>query len=242
MFKMEDMYIPDEKEMSERENIMNEMVEISKNCTLEQFFDLLNKLIPDEIRQGKQGYEIGFKRDLAMIIYRQDFNKISWSIPTIKAVNEIYEFVNNSGELPNNNRILEVGAGTGLWSRLLNLKGVNVKATDIGSVGNYFNYDNKTSIFYPIEFINGVEAVKEYSDYNVLFMSWPSMNALAHDTLKDFKGDKLIYIGEGQGGCTADDNFFELLDRQWVKVTGLSILQWNGLKDKHGSGLFVRKY
>lgn len=233
ILNMDDIYIPNNTEMKERKNIMDKMLD--NNLDFYQLFELFNMLIPQEIKDGKQGYEIGCKRELAIIMYKQDITKnIVWGIPTIEAINEICLFVNN-------NKVLEVGAGTGLWTRLLQLKGVDIVATDIGGAGNYFDYNDKDYIFCNIDLINGMDAVEKYKDCEVLFLCWSPFTSLAYNVLKLFKGNKLIYIGEPEGGCTADSDFFKLLENEWVKISNISILQWNYARDKYGSGFFIRK-
>lgn len=167
-----------------------------------QLFKLLNKLIPE-------------KSEVKNLFVGIDQH--SWSIPTITAINEIHD------------SILEIGAGTGLWAKLLNLKGINIRATDIGYLGDYFDYN---TTFYPIEFIDGIDAIKKYS-YNVLFMSWPPISKMAYIVLKNHKGNKLIYIGENKFGCTANDDFF----KEWIKINDLSVISYT---DNNGSGLFIR--
>ena len=154
-------------------------------------FDMIYKLTPEK--------ELGKKTLFPGI------DEICWGIPTPKIIYDICKFVETDD-------ILEIGAGTGLWAKLLNLRGINIIATDIGESGEYYNY-NKT--FYPIDIINGVDAIKKYKDYNVLLICWPPMNSIAYDCLNKFTGNKLIYIGEPKFGCTADDDFFELLDQEW---------------------------
>lgn len=131
------------------------------------------------------------------------------SIPTIEAINEIFNFVNY-------NIVLEIGAGTGIWARLLQLRGVNIIATD-----KYIDYT-----FYPIELLNGIDAIQKYHT-NVLFLCWPPISSMAYNVLQKFKGDKLIYIGKND--CTASENFFKLLSKEWIKIINLSISDDNGL-------------
>lgn len=51
---------------------------------------------------------------------------------------------------------------------------------------------------------------------DVLLLSWPPYwNDLAEDSLRSFRGKRLVYIGERWGGCTATDEFFNLLDEDW---------------------------
>lgn len=66
----------------------------------------------------------------------------------------------------------------------------------------------------------------------VLFLCWPPYEGdLASDALDAYQGDALIYIGEGQGGCTATDAFFQKLDRDWKPCAEGPLVQWGALHD-----------
>jgi hypothetical protein len=52
---------------------------------------------------------------------------------------------------------------------------------------------------------------------SLLMLHWPPLgDKCAYDALKVFQGNWLLYAGEDEGGCTADDSFFELLRAEWV--------------------------
>ena len=51
-------------------------------------------------------------------------------------------------------------------------------------------------------------------------MVWPPYGGEhARHALSVYEGDLLVYAGEGGGGCTADDGFYELLDAEWDEVS-----------------------
>ena len=41
---------------------------------------------------------------------------------------------------------------------------------------------------------------------------------MAARCLEHYTGQRLIYIGEGDGGCTADDQFHQMLEEHWEEV------------------------
>jgi hypothetical protein len=52
-----------------------------------------------------------------------------------------------------------------------------------------------------------------------MLLCWPSYDEpWAAWSLAAYKGDQLFYIGEGPGGCCADDEFFSLLDAEWEEA------------------------
>jgi hypothetical protein len=77
------------------------------------------------------------------------------------------------------------------------------------------------------------EALEVYGrEYDVLMMCWPPhSDPMAYEALRAFKGDKLIYVGESDDGCNATDAFFELIEKEWVKIKVINIPQWFGLHD-----------
>src|SRR5262249_778993 len=68
---------------------------------------------------------------------------------------------------------------------------------------------------------------------HTLMLCWPPyedhMAALA---LERYRGTRVIYIGEGAGGCTGNDAFHAALAEQWDLVTSHEIPQWQGLHDE----------
>ena len=158
---------------------------------------------------------------------RRKFTKeYGWSVPSEMAVKKIKQFIGGK-------KVLEVGSGFGLWAKLLQQHGVHMTPTDsFESHGTEDVVKDPHRSFTKVENIPGEQAVKKHSDSSVLFMSWPPYNCpLAADVLGNFKGDKLIYVGEGNGGCTGDDNFHAMLENNFILVEEVTIPQWVGLHD-----------
>lgn len=128
--------------------------------------------------------------------------------------------------------LLEVGCGSGYLAYELKKRSVNVRATDPGT-GKYFDpsIDLWSTPWTEIERITGVDAVKKYSDRNLL-TSWPDYDReWPTETLKEFKGQFVCYIGEGYGGCTGSDEFHELLGKGFKKVENVFPPTFNGIHD-----------
>lgn len=177
---------------------------------MSEIYDLIKLWGPNN---KKMDYELG-RRD----IFTQKF---SWAVPSEEVINEIKHFV---GQL----KVLEVGAGLGLWCYLLKLKGCDIIATDNFS-SHFKNYDHK---FCDIENLDAVSALKKYSDKDVLMLVWPPyLDSMAYDALKLFKGNKLVYVGEPEGDACATDDFFELLNKEWKLVKEIKIPRWFGMHD-----------
>jgi hypothetical protein len=134
-------------------------------------------------------------------------------------------------------KCLEVMAGIGSLSKVLSDCGVNIIATDDYS----WNGKNWTEESYwtNIEKIDAVEAVKKYGkSVDYIICSWAYMDDTLYRVLLEMreqnKDCKLIYIGEENGGCTADYDFFDNIkhidDREFEKAVK-SYQRWNFIRD-----------
>ena len=83
-----------------------------------------------------------------------------------------------------------------------------------------------------VENKDSVKAVKDFPDVKLFVMCWPPYdNSMAYDVFDAMKeGQYLLYIGEGWGGCNADDKFFNTVRNHEIEV-GISLLQFKGLRD-----------
>ncbi len=85
------------------------------------------------------------------------------------------------------------------------------------------------------EFVDVVKNDADTFDVPVehtLMLCWPPYdNSMAIEALRRYRGKTVIYVGEGNGGCTADDAFDEELSTKWTLVDELMIPQWRGLHD-----------
>lgn len=115
--------------------------------------------------------------------------------------------------------------GSGMLSKALKTCGVDIMPTDSNSWAK--RADENPEIFKPnawlkepfteIEEIDAIEAIKKYGE-NVGFVivSWPYMDNVCYNALQTMRNVnpkcKMIYIGEGYGGCCASDMFFDTFD------------------------------
>jgi len=152
-------------------------------------------------------------------LFRRHF---AYTFPTKEMIDKMVEFIGNDG-------VIEVGAGKGLHAYLLQLKGVNIITTDDYSWATPQN----GYAFMNIEKLSHLDSIKKYNDKNVLLLIWPPFdNPMAYDTLKTFKGNKFIFIGEEEGGATGDDKFHKLLKKEWYLKDTVEIPQFIMAFDK----------
>jgi SAM-dependent methyltransferase len=144
----------------------------------------------------------------------------SHAIVTEKAIIKIKDFLHNK----KCKLLLEIGSGFGLWAALINLSinnkkenVVNVIATDINRYPDKY-YRTGDNLYYDVKKLDYKSAIEDYSDTNsCLFLCWPPYNKdVASESLKLFKGNYLIFIGDGN---VANPEFFEILDKDWNGVS-----------------------
>lgn len=110
--------------------------------------------------------------------------------------------------------VVELGAGTGYWARLLRERGVDVVAYDLfpppSPESRWFA---GVMPWYPVA--HGGEAMVGRHPERTLLLIWPSRNeewaARAAVTYHLAGGRTLAFVGEGPGGRTGDDQLHALL-------------------------------
>ena len=141
----------------------------------------------------------------------------AWAVPTREAVETIVEY----------DPIVEIGAGTGYWAWCIDQLGGVVAATDIEPPESTYRrvaaYDGRRR----------VNAMIPDEHDAALLMVWPPYtDPMAADALNAYPGETVIYVGEGRGGCTADDRFHRLLHEDWQLVETVDIPTYLGLHDR----------
>jgi hypothetical protein len=129
----------------------------------------------------------------------------SWSIPSPGDIAWITERLGGRG-------VVEPGAGLGYWAWQLAQAGVDVAAYDPKDPAD--NHHTEGEPWFRV--LRGDhDAVKHHADRSLL-LCWPTYSdGWAAQALGAYQGDQLFYIGEGPGGCCADDGFFDLLGKEW---------------------------
>ena len=119
-------------------------------------------------------------------------------------------------EVIKNKKCLEIMAGTGALSKALCDLGVNVISTDNLSWDSFDKYSSWKSLrSHNVEKIDFLDAINKYGkNVDFIICSWPPCDepqaTIALRKMREVNPNcKMIYIGESQGGCTADDDFFE---------------------------------
>ncbi len=177
----------------------------------------------------------------------------SWAIPNDAALRTIAE----------HGPVVEIGAGGGYWAKLLLEAGVDVVAYDPDPIGGgrredggYDGWHDGTR--WSEVLVGDHAAVAAYPDRTLLLV-WPSYELPWTDQVLDaYRGDTVIYVGEGGGGCTGTSRMHQILGgydsgcwhygddkcdcappepARFKEVGEVEIPQWAGIHDR----LFVHK-
>jgi len=118
------------------------------------------------------------------------------------------------GEVLGGRGVVEAGAGGGYWAWQMRQAGIDTVAYEpVDPADNKYVRREWTSLLR-----DGHDAPKRHRD-RALFLCWPSYgDPWAAHALACYEGDLLIYAGEGDGGCCADDEFFRLIEAEWEEA------------------------
>jgi hypothetical protein len=132
-----------------------------------------------------------------------------WAIPSEEALIYLAEF----------DELLSVGAGRAYWEHLLEQRGVDIRATDI---------------IPPEETWTTVEQENVYNidptDVPILTI-WPPLGGDVAATVARKGAPQIVYIGESRGGCTASDEFFDLVEKKYGLIAEIELPSYVGVHD-----------
>ena len=149
---------------------------------------------------------------------RRDLVKhYSWAVPNKEAIEYLVSL----------SPIVELGAGTGYWAKVIQEAGGIIYAFDEKPYNNHWCDNQWTEIL----LMDSVDEVVKGLDYT-LFLCWPPYdNPFAYQCLKTYTGNNFVYVGESSGGCTGDDDFHNLLNEEWEEDKIINIPQFWGIND-----------
>jgi hypothetical protein len=146
--------------------------------------------------------------------------RFSWAIPNSLAILAILDC----------GPVIELGAGSGYWAMWVELCGGDIKAYDIDPKGGSSYLDASAPKHFAVQ-PGSIEQL-ENARHRTLMLCWPPYaDDFAQRALEAYRGDRLIFIGEGWGGCTADDTFFDILETRWEEEKYIEIPRWSGIRD-----------
>jgi hypothetical protein len=130
-------------------------------------------------------------------------------------------------------KVVEVGCGTGFLSYTLQNNCVDITAIDDLS-GRYCHEDFVWPRYTNI--INADATEYDLSPFDAVIMSWPDYESpfACKIAQKLTHNQFLIYQGEGEGGCTGDDDFFHLVNNEFRRIEhslNEATIQFHGIHD-----------
>lgn len=169
---------------------------------MNEYLYLFRKIMNTNLK----GYEeIRWRRKLT--------KKYSWAIPNEIAILTITKYA----------PLTEIGAGSGFWAMLLKSHGIDIIAYDLYPLQE--NLFHNVVQWFPIK--KGAPQILVIHPKRNLILCWPPYNSeMAVKCLRWFRGDYIIYIGEGVNGCNATDIFFIKLKRDFELSEKIQIPQW----------------
>lgn len=145
--------------------------------------------------------------------------KYSFAVPTDEALNTIKKWTQGTAG------VVELGAGSGYWAHLISQQKVNVVAFDNFS----WTYPATDSTFQVPVREGDEQVLKDYADH-VLLLCFPPKGPMAANALKNFSGNRLIFIGElSRGETMANSEFEAILQEDFEQVEALELPNWPGM-------------
>jgi hypothetical protein len=206
---------------------------------IQQFVGFDNE--PPGVDHMSPAYRDWYRVEMDKLPQRKDLvSEYAWAVPSPATLRRLVAL--DLGP------VVELGAGSGYWAFCLEQLGMDFVCYDENPPGDTTAEGNHwhpgTRQWVPV-LKAGIEAIAMHPD-RALMLCWPPYNeAMAAKALRAYQGNTLIYIGEGHGGCTADDEFFAMLgddtydedyntitnESEWKHVESIGVIQWEGLHD-----------
>ena len=135
--------------------------------------------------------------------------------------------------------IVEIGAGSGYWSRCLGEMGADVLAYDSNPPGDHSQWEwYRCNPWFDDSWYSitrGDESAAALHPDRALFMAWPMpMSPMAYNALVHYRnagGRTLIFIGDPDPGSSGDESFYLELDRH-REIERTDLYSWPGINEK----------
>jgi hypothetical protein len=153
---------------------------------------------------------------------RELVGRFAWAIPGPAALATIADA----------GAVVEAGAGTGYWAALLRDRRADVVATDPAAGGGNA-YHPAGPLWTDVDPVDGVTAVRRHR-HRTLLLCWPPPedDAASWSVLRAYRGDVLLYVGEGPDGPAGTARFHRELALNWTATDEVAIPTWPGLRDR----------
>ncbi|KAF0701709.1 Aste57867_7875 [Aphanomyces stellatus] len=227
------------------EDIYPESAHLTPTCNpYLEFFRSFQKSQPKDMdRLFDPDLDDEVRENLFNLVDDNIASKYSWAIPDERALRVIKHY----------GPIVEIGAGTGYWGRLLQLRGVDIKCFDLHVPGDGVSDDDasdeeeeeKLERKTWIHVQKGTPEVLKKLNKRSLLLCYPddyedSEESMALECLNNYTGDTVIHIGELFGhtlclpepwGRTSSPDFQIRLAAVFHKVLQVPLNSWHSSMD-----------
>lgn len=130
-------------------------------------------------------------------------------------------------------RAIDPLAGSGYWAYLLGQHGIDVVASDIAPPDRAKNeWHTGVDPYVPITQLDAADAVAAHDQDRTLLLAWPPYDdPIGAGIVNAYRGRRIVFIGESDGGCTGGDDMWTALSESWHEVADHRPVQWYGLHD-----------
>jgi len=195
----------------------------------------IEKIINDKDLPDSYPSFINQSRDSRLFALRGSFINLMGFVLLSK------DWIKDLSQWVGNRRCLEVMAGLGALSYGLRKQGVEIIATDDYSWKKENEALSHNRMWIHIEALDAVESIEKYGrTIEIIIMSWPPYNdEIAIKVLRKMREVNpsciMIYIGEEEGGCTANDEFFrniEIIEDKFFNAANQNFISWSLINDR----------
>lgn len=158
------------------------------------------------------------------ILDRSDYvHKYAWSITDPASVVFVATHAHHG--------LVDPMAGTGYWAYVLAQLDVETVCYDLHAPDEN-HWHSGMEPWVDIEQLDATLSVVKHPD-RTLMLAWPPYSDdIGARTVNAYRGDRIIYIGEGHGGCTGNDLLHDVLEEEWNELAEHRPIQWWGLHDR----------
>jgi len=201
---------------------------------VKKFLDGIKDFGPDpEIKFGDPGMMIEMQK---MGVFRE---LMGYHFPSFEGIQGIADAVPKCYPEGETGPLLCVGSGKALTEKVISLTETEVIATDPGlSHGSESLLTDKYWPLMDMEILTASEAVEKYSNANCFMIVWPTFNGewtgefVEKIVEKKNPLTRIIHIGEGEGECTGNDKFHDLLSENFELESVIWGKRWVGIHDR----------
>jgi hypothetical protein len=174
---------------------------------MNEYHEKFQELQDKSTFKGQQWF--GERKDLV--------EKYSWAIPNEDALLYLAEF----------DELVEVGAGSGYWANEIDKAGGMTMPYDIDPPDTK---DMGGDAWTHVERANVFDMDEDFFTMPILLV-WPALNEGVATEVAERGPPHILYVGEPRGGCTGEDEFFDLLDKRYGLVAKIDIPSYTGIHD-----------